>query len=90
MLGSEARIARSDALWVAVPAGLAVGTYELALTLTVLSQVPGITVTLDVLGTLVALLIYGCNIFFLSIGALSTSFDPNEPVEIDEGDATST
>jgi len=75
------RMASSDAVWVAVPAGLAVGTYELILTLTVLAQVPGITLGLDFFGTLVVLLIYGCNLFFFSIGALSTSFDPNEAVE---------
>lgn len=75
------RMASSDALWVAVPAGLAVGTYELALILTLLAQVPGLTVALDFLGTVAALVIYGCNMFFFSIGALSTSFDPNEVVE---------
>jgi hypothetical protein len=75
------RMASSDAVWVAVPAGLAVGTYELALILTVLAQVPGLTVALDFLGSVAAITIYGCNMFFFSIGALSTSFDPNEVVE---------
>jgi hypothetical protein len=81
------RLARSDALWVAVPAGLAVGTYEIALILTFISVVPGLTVSLDFLGVVFSLIIYGSNVFFFSIGALSTSFDPDEAFEVPSGES---
>jgi hypothetical protein len=75
------RIARGDAVWVAMPAALVVGTLELAVILTILATIPGVTVVVDLLGLLVIALIYGCNGFFFSVGALSTAFDPKEAVD---------
>jgi hypothetical protein len=75
------RLARPDALWVSIPCSVAVSTYELSLILTVLGSIPGGSVQLDPLGFLLTLMIYGTNGFFLSVGVLSTAFDPNEPVE---------
>jgi len=74
------RVARPDALWVAVPASAAVSLYEIGLVLVVLDTVPGFHVGLDLYGTLMALVAFGFNGFFYSVGALSTSFDPLEPV----------
>lgn len=81
------RLARSDAVWVAVPTAAAVATYEVALMWSVLSSIPGGTVQVDALGFLVLLVIYGANIFFFSVGALSTAFNPDEPVESEPASA---
>ena len=75
------RLARGDALWVAIPAALAVATFELLLVIAVLQSIPGNVVELDPLGLLVSLLFYGLNAFFFSVGALSTAFDPHATVE---------
>jgi len=80
------RIARGDAVWVAVPAALAVGTLELGVILAILGTIPGVVVALDFLGLLATATIYGLNAFFFSVGAISTAFDPNEPVEEDSSD----
>jgi hypothetical protein len=77
------RIARSDALWVAVPASALVSLYEIAIMVTVLDMAPGFPVRFDLLGTLIALIIFAFNGFFYSVGALSTSFNPSEPVASD-------
>jgi len=82
------RLARSDALWVAVPVAAAVSTYELSLVLTVLGSIPGSVVQLDALGLLLVAVIYGVNIFFFSVGTVSTAFDPHEPVPQEAEDAT--
>lgn len=75
------RLARGDALWVALPAAVAVATFELALVLAVLQSIPGGIVELDPLGLLVSLVFYGLNAFFFSVGARSTAFDPHVVVE---------
>ncbi|HKZ59666.1 MAG TPA: hypothetical protein VJ547_07450 [Candidatus Thermoplasmatota archaeon] len=75
------RLARGDALWVAVPAALSVATFELALVILVLQSIPGNVVEIDALGLVVSLLFYGLNAFFFSVGALSTAFDPHAAVE---------
>lgn len=74
------RLARSDALWVAVPAAAAVATYEMALLISVLQSIPGTVVELDAFGALITMGIYGLNLFFFSLGAISTAFNPQEPV----------
>lgn len=74
------RIARPDALWVAVPASFAVSAWELGLMVAILDIVPGFPVGLDLLGSLISITVLGFNGFFYSVGALSTSFDPREPV----------
>lgn len=74
------RIARPDALWVAVPASIAVSMWEIGLMVIILDVVPGFPVGLDLLGSLIAIVVLGFNGFFYSVGALSTSFDPLEPV----------
>lgn len=74
------RIARSDALWVAVPAAAAVATYEMALLISILQSIPGTVVEMDAYGALIVMGVYGLNLFFFSVGALSTAFDPHEPV----------
>ncbi len=84
------RLARSDALWVSVPSSVAISTYELSLVLTVLGSIPGGSVQLDPLGLLLILVIYGTNAFFLSVGVLSTAFDPNEPVPSEGESSAST
>ena len=81
------RLSRPDAVWVAVPSAAAVATYELALILTVLGSIPGSVVQVDALGFLVIAFLYGANVFFFSVGALSTAFDPHVPVEREEPDA---
>lgn len=81
------RLARPDALWVAVPSAVAVATYEMSLILTVLKSIPGSSVQMDPYGFAVTVVIYGVNIFFFSVGALSTAFDPEEPVPSDAGAA---
>jgi hypothetical protein len=74
------RLARNDAVWVAVPSAAAVATYELSLILTVLGSIPGSVVQVDALGFVMMVVLYGTNMFFFSVGALSTAFDPHEPV----------
>jgi hypothetical protein len=75
------RLARGDALWVAIPAAFAVATFELALVIAVLQSIPGGIVEMDALGLLVSLAFFGLNAFFFSVGALSTAFDPHATVE---------
>lgn len=77
------RLARNDALWAAAPAGAAVATYELSLILVVLQSIQGVVVQIDALGALFTLALYGFNMFFFSVGALSTAFDPHEPVVVE-------
>ncbi len=77
------RIARADAIWVAVPAAVAVGTYELIIAFAVLNSIPPGVASFDALGLVATAVIYGTNVFFFSVGALSTAFDPHEPVSRD-------
>ena len=74
------RLSRGDALWVAVPAGFAVASWELLLVYLALSVSPVLSFGIDLLGALFIAAAYGCNAFFFSIGALSTSFEASEPV----------
>jgi len=83
------RLSRPDAVWVAVPTAAAVATYEIALMLSVLISIPGGNVQIDALGLVVILSVYGANMFFFSVGALSTAFDPEEPVESEAAPAAS-
>jgi hypothetical protein len=77
------RLARPDAVWVAVPAALAVGTYELIIAFAVLNSIPPGVASFDTLGLVATAVIYGTNIFFFCVGTLSTAFDPHEPVSRD-------
>lgn len=83
------RLARADALWVAVPSALAVGTYELLIAFAVLNSIPPGVAAVDTLGFVVMMGIYGLNIFFFSVGALSTAFDPHEPVSREDRELSS-
>lgn len=74
------RLSRADALWVSIPAALTVATMELWLILTILSVIPGNVVAFDPLGVLATAVIYGANLFFFSVGALSTAWKPEEAV----------
>src|SRR5690349_11602754 len=61
------RLARADAIWVAVPAALAVGTYELLIAFAVLNSIPPGVASFDTLGLVATAVIYGTNIFFFSV-----------------------